>query len=82
MSKERKANEMTQMISSLSIHGVNKIDVQDIKDITDIYTRVIRIETGNGYLELTCFSDIKKTLKIKSVVKTEVHNVETKELRV
>ncbi len=82
MTKDR--NSRIRMNSTMCIHAVNKIDVQDIKVCTagQTWTRTICIETDKGYLEITCFSDIEDTLKIKTVVKTEVHDVTTKEVRV
>lgn len=79
---KNKANETIEMHTTMSVHGVNKISIENIKDLTGCFTRIIRVDTGNGYLELTCFSDVEETLKIKSVVKTEVHNINSKEVRI
>lgn len=76
-------NDRIEMHSTMSVHGVRKIDVKDIQECgTGCWTRVIRLDTGNGYLELTSFSDDKETLQILTTVKTENHNMVTKEMRI
>ena len=66
------------MSSNMGVHAVNKIDVQDIKVCTEgeTWTRVIRIECDKGHFELTLFSDIEDTLKIKTCV-TSIQRTES-----